>query len=108
MNLSRPYLVIPKLIDQPTWGGQYIVAAKGWAGRAGLGEAKIGQSYELFSGSNLSLLSSSEDPAFAGEFTDRDAVQVQTAPENSIPISRLPDGSSVFLIKFTQALGNSF
>jgi len=108
MNLHRPYLVIPKLIDQPTWGGQYIVATKGWIDRKGLGQAKIGQSYELFSGSNLSLLSSSEDPLFAGEFTDRDAVQVQTAPENSIPLSRLLDGSSVFLIKFTQALGNSF
>ena len=25
MNYLKPYLVIPKLIEQPTWGGSYIV-----------------------------------------------------------------------------------
>ncbi|HEX3081861.1 MAG TPA: hypothetical protein VHQ86_01265 [Candidatus Saccharimonadia bacterium] len=121
----RPYLVVPKLIDQPTWGGQYIVENKGWTHHANLANAKIGQSYELFSGSNLSLLDSSENPAFVGEFTDRDAVQMQTDLPNAISLDELIDANSAkailgaevvaargprleLLIKFTQALGNSF
>jgi hypothetical protein len=123
-DLKRPYLVIAKLIEQPTWGSSYIVEAKGWSSRGALGSAKIGQSYELFSGSNLSLLDSSEDPAFAGELTDRTSVQEQTYPEHSVPLRNLlaasPEevlgagviarrGSELNLLaKFTQALGNSF
>jgi hypothetical protein len=124
IDLKRPYLVIPKLIEQPTWGGQYIVSAKGWVRHSNLASLKIGQSYELFSGSNLSLLTSSDDPDFVGELSDRDAVQVQTALEHSLPLSALLAqsaeatlGAAVLaergpklelLIKFTQALGNSF
>lgn len=123
-KLQRPYLVIPKLIEQPTWGGQYIVTTKGWAKRDNLGELKIGQSYELFSGSNLSLLDTSDDPQFTGELADRDAVEVPTHPEGSLHLADLvaenPEavlGAEVvsergpemaLLIKYTQALGNSF
>lgn len=123
-KLQRPYLVIPKLIEQPTWGGQYIVTMKGWDKRENLGSLKIGQSYELFSGSNLSLLDSSDDPQFKGELTDRDAVEVPTRPEGSLHLADLvaedPEavlGAEVvrergpnvaLLIKYTQALGNSF
>lgn len=122
-DLSRPYLVIPKLIAQPTWGGQYIVASKGWSETA-LASIKIGQSYELFSGSNLSLLTSSDHPKFTGELTDRDAVQNQTTPDQSIALADLIQlfpaqtlGEEVIrsrgnkldlLIKYTQALGNSY
>lgn len=123
-KLQRPYLVIPKLIEQPTWGGQYIVTMKGWEKRQNLGELKIGQSYELFSGSNLSLLDSSDDPQFEGELADRDAVETPTRPEGSLHLADLvaedPEavlGADVvnergpelaLLIKYTQALGNSF
>jgi mannose-6-phosphate isomerase class I len=123
INTKRPYLVIPKLIEQPTWGGSYIVENKGWSKLEGY-DVKIGQSYELFSGSNLSLCLSSNDPMFQGELTDRDAVQEKTNPNNSISLSELvaidPEsalGKDVIdergeeirlLIKFTQALGNSF
>lgn len=123
-NVSRPYLVIPKLIEQPTWGGQYIVTKKGWEQRDNLGTYKIGQSYELFSGSNLSLLTSSTDAQFMGELTDRYAVETSTHPDNSIHLADFaasdPEhilGASVvsergpefaLLIKYTQALGNSF
>jgi mannose-6-phosphate isomerase class I len=124
LDLLRPYLVIPKLIEQPTWGGQYIVSSKGWSSHEDLVSLKIGQSYELFSGSNLSLLDSSDDPRFVGELTNRDAVAVATTPELSVPLDHLvsasPEkvlGKSVvanrgpsikLLIKYTQALGNSF
>lgn len=120
----RPYLVIPKLIEQPTWGGQYIVTAKGWGDFQNFGQLKIGQSYELFSGSNLSLADSSDDPEFMGELTDRDAVEAPTRPDGSIRLADLADknpeavlGKEVIqergpilslLIKYTQALGNSF
>jgi hypothetical protein len=123
-NLHRPYLVIPKLIEQPTWGGELIVRSKGWSHLEAISTLKIGQSYELFSGSNLSLLESTGDPQFAGELTDRDAVAVQTHPGHSIALSELvasaPEatlgrdivktraGQLNLLIKFTQALGNSF
>lgn len=122
-DFTRPYLVIPKLIEQPTWGGSYIAITKGWSDRPGL-TCKIGQSYELFSGSNLSPLTRSDDPAFSGELTDRDAVQVQTHPSNAIALSDLIAADPVatlgqahiaergnqlgLLAKFTQALGNSF
>lgn len=120
---TRPYLVIPKLVEQPTWGGHYIITSKGWESRPEFA-AKIGQSYELFSGSNFSLLTSTEDPGFTGELTDRDAVQIQTHPLGTVSLSDMlaADAEAVLgkevirsrgytfalLIKFTQALGNSF
>jgi mannose-6-phosphate isomerase class I len=123
VDFKRPYLVIPKLIEQPTWGGDYIIKSKHWDARSELSGKKIGQSYELFSGSNLSLLTSSEDADFVGELTDRDAVQIATTPAHSIALIQLIEQSpqDVFgnaraakagqfdlLIKFTQSLGNSF
>jgi mannose-6-phosphate isomerase-like protein (cupin superfamily) len=123
-DLTRPYLVIPKLIEQPTWGGQYIAKTKGWHKREPLDRLRVGQSYELYSGSNLSLLESSDDPAFKGEITDRDTVEAQTHPGHSLPLSNLLFASAEdtlgleilqargphvqLLIKYTQALGNSF
>lgn len=123
-DTARPYLVIPKLIEQPTWGGDYIIAAKKWQTHPLLGHHKIGQSYELFSGSNLSLYESSDDPNFVGELTDRDAAQFPSNVPNSVPLAALVAydaeatlGATVvagrgphinLLIKFTQALGNSF
>lgn len=119
-DITRPYLVIPKLIEQPTWGGDYIVKSKGWDE---LAQIKIGQSYELFSGSNLSLLTDSASRDFHGEITDNKAVELSTAPPDSIQLSKLVavDPTAVLgeevarknpsinlLIKYTQALGNSF
>jgi hypothetical protein len=115
----RPYLVHPKLIEQPTWGGQYIVTSKGWGDNQSLMNVKIGQSYELFSGSNLSLAASTDDASFTYELTDRDAVARATAPSNSVSLADLianqpdkvlgPGKTKVnLLIKYTQALGNSF
>jgi len=124
IDLTRPYLVVPKLIEQPTWGGTYIVTSKGWDKHKNFGSLLIGQSYELFSGSNLSLLNSSADAKFMGELTDNTAVAHPTAPAHTIPLAALieasPDetlGREVttvrgphiqLLIKYTQALGNSF
>lgn len=123
-NLTRPYLVIPKLIEQPTWGGTYIVESKGWQNRPDLTGKKIGQSYELYDKSNLSLALSSSDPEFSGEITDNKQVAVQSKREHSVPVAHLisEDAAAVLgnrivkqygmsmhlLLKYTQALGNSF
>ncbi len=123
MNM-RPYLVIPKLIEQPTWGGTYIVETKQWQGKSDLYGRKIGQSYELYDKSNLSLLSRSDDPEFAGELADAKLVSEQSVVEHSVTLSSLilenPEkvlGKRIvaafgpnmhLLLKFTQALGNSF
>lgn len=124
MDLKRPFLIIPKLINQPTWGGDYIVNTKRWQDESDLQNVKIGQSYELFDKSNLSLLLSSDDEGFKGEITNSKAVELQTKPANTLALSQLisenPEAmlgkSNVqqygpwmhLLIKFTQALGNSF
>ncbi len=120
----RPYLVIPKLIEQPTWGGTYIMEAKHWEEKPELIGKKIGQSYELYAKSNLSLAGSSLDPSFAGELADPKLVGTQTEVLNSVKLADLiaedPKGvlgadiadryenAMPLLLKFTQALGNSF
>jgi len=123
-STNRPYLVIPKLIEQPTWGGRYIVETKKWQQKDELVGKKIGQSYELYGKSNLSLALSSEDPSFSGEITDFKLVEDQSSVINSIALSSLiaQNPTSILgdkivtkcgftmplLLKFTQALGNSF
>lgn len=123
-TIIRPYLVIPKLIEQPTWGGTYIVETKHWQDKKELVGKKIGQSYELYDKSNLSLATDSRDQRFTGELENNKSVETQTVVDNSVSLARLiassPEavlgkkivekyGSSMhLLLKFTQALGNSF
>lgn len=120
----RPYLVIPKLIEQPTWGGTYIAQTKNWQDQEALRDKKIGQSYELYDKSNLSLVTDSGDPKFGGELENNKSVERQSAADHSISlahlISNMPEsvlGQNIvekygpkmpLLLKFTQALGNSF
>jgi len=94
---KKPYLIIPVLVEQPTWGGEYICKKKGWLYKQGLKNKKIGQSYEL---SNTSFLApsifSSDNPHFSPEM------------KNSLSISVFSEKRPFPLIKFTQAKGNSF
>ena len=69
---------------------------------------KIGQSYELYDKSNLSLALSSEDPTFVGEVSDNTSVKTQTSASNSISLTDVYGADMPLLLKFTQALGNSF
>lgn len=65
---NRPFLVIPKLIVQPTWGGDYLVNLKHWGEKNFLAGKKIGQSYELFGQSKLAVnITSTEDEKFIPE-----------------------------------------
>lgn len=110
---KRPYLIIPKLIEQPTWGGNYILCTKGWDSQPSLQGRKIGQSYELFGRSKLALYTNdSTHPAFVPEFGFADK------PDTTVQNNSLREGKDYLfldslikqplLIKFTQAAGNSF
>ncbi len=114
----KPYLCIPFLVEQPTWGGDYIVEYKSWNHKPGLKEKKIGQSYELYGQTKLSYSvkrSSSFDFSHEDKNTvfDTDHLPLEALIQSD-PFSML--GSRVFLkhgkqpllLKFTQALGNSF
>ncbi len=125
--MNKIYLVVSKLIDQPTWGGRYILENKGWTDKPLFSKIKIGQSYELFSEIKLRAdINSSEDPSFVGElgYAMEEKTFYNGDKSKLIPINRLIKqnpllflGKTVLakhgpqikiLIKFTQAKGNSF
>jgi mannose-6-phosphate isomerase class I len=97
--LYKPYLIFPDLIEQPTWGGNYIVNLKKLKSPA-FNNKKIGQSYELYSKSKL--LTNIKDPRspqlLAPLKKDRDYFILEEKINSPLKI----------LIKLTQALGNSF
>lgn len=120
LELDRPYLIIPRLIEQPTWGGSYIVSYKQIQDEE-LRTHKIGQSYELYGDSILSLSSSSADSQFQNDLVEYNkngrlssessyAKLQDLIDQNPSQIlgSSFPHKTMPLLIKFTQALGNSF
>jgi mannose-6-phosphate isomerase class I len=127
-SLSKIYLIVPKLIEQQTWGGKYILRVKKWLNHKSFKNLKIGQSYELFSGSKLrSDISTTEDPSFTGELGFAMDPEKIIYSGNKRNLFRLDDlireNSQKFLglkpikifgptmrllIKLTQAKGNSF
>ena len=119
-ELDRPYLIIPLFIEQPTWGGSYIVSYKQIQDEE-LRARKIGQSYELYGGSILSLSSSSADSQFQNDLVEYNKTGRLSSESNYIKLQGLidknptqilgpsfPNKTMPLLIKFTQALGNSF
>ncbi len=115
MNILRPFLILPELIEQPTWGGDYITTLKNWKHKIANPTAKIGQSHELSGKSKLTtLITSSDDSRFAPAlFEDESTIDLSslieaqpdqilgkkvTAKYNKMPL----------LIKLNQAMGNSF
>ena len=59
MLKRKPYLVVPKFIEQPTWGGNYITTLKSWENVPFLTEKKIGNTnlYQLnYDNNNTSYL----------------------------------------------------
>ena len=48
--INQPLLCLPKLVEQPTWGGRLILKLKGLDKEPGWLNKKVGQSYELFGG----------------------------------------------------------
>jgi len=97
-----PWQVQDELIEQPSWGGQYIIDLKGLADDPQWKGKKVGQSYEMAKASKLidpdggavrplSELISADPAAFLGQ-----KVVDKHGPDLSL------------LIKLTQAKGNSF
>ncbi len=118
MIIQRLYLIIPKLIEQPTWGGDYIVNYKGWRSHGDLINKKVGQSYELYGKSKLATdIIDSSDQQYGPELEllDRQSVYIgleELVRENPQKVlgPNVYDryGKMPLLIKFTQAIGNSF
>lgn len=112
--LKRPYLIFPKLVEQPTWGGTYIVEYKNWHHKGDLGGRKFGQSYELAGSSLLAEdIFDSLDDSFTGDDQAEKALSLkkliaQDPQEVLGPTIYEKYEGMPLLIKFTQALGNSF
>jgi len=125
MYSIKPYIIVPTLIEQPTWGGSYITSLKGLSGKQ-WNHKKIGQSYELFRDSHLSLknhtlhnpsvdLAQADDPGDPERFYDQDTPfsigeLIVEDPKKVLGEKVLQEhGHSVeIMIKFTQAKGNSY
>lgn len=121
----RPYIIVPNLIEQSTWGGNYIVQYKRIADPILLNK-KIGQSYELYEFSRLSMnvttkehpsleLGNPQHPKKSHRIPQQDASffisqLIKENPEHVLGKRYVKKfGSKIqTLIKFTQAKGNSY
>lgn len=115
MKLIKPYLILPKLIVQPTWGGDYIVKLKKWDSQKNLLNLKIGQSYELFSNTKVLINTiDSNSTNIVPELGVADSEKIinnlpKELRSELVSISKITNlYPKIFLIKITQALGNSF
>ncbi|HRN70479.1 MAG TPA: hypothetical protein PLS49_04805 [Candidatus Woesebacteria bacterium] len=110
--MKKPYLVIPTLIEQPTWGGDYILKIKNWQDKPALRDLKIGQSYELYGNSLLTkFITNSSDPVFSSTLTETVTLSslVEKNPEQILGKKIFKKyGNMPLLIKLNQARGNSF
>ncbi len=113
-SLKRPFLVIPRLIEQPTWGGDYILEMKGWSELPQLKGKKIGQSYELFGRSKLLLnVNDTDFNRFLPEISSADGNLMQDQDfhllegKDYITVGHIAKHMPL-LLKMNQAYGNSF
>ena len=101
-DLKAPWQVKDELIEQPSWGGQYIVDLKGlsedpqWQGK------KVGQSYEMAKASVLL------DPDGGSETALKDLIAGDAAGFLGKKVLDKFGADLSLLIKLTQAKGNSF
>jgi mannose-6-phosphate isomerase class I len=102
VTTPRLWRVQDKLIEQPSWGGRYIIDLKGLSNDTAWTGKKVGQSYELAKDSllvddaggetgSLADVIAADPPAFLGQ-----GVVMRHGPILAL------------LIKLTQAKGNSF
>lgn len=117
----QPYYIVPLLIEQPTWGGDYIAQFKSITDSEVTGQ-KIGQAYELAQESLLTTDINSHNYLYATATSINQSLQYGDSSTNPLSqlISENPKeilGERVFqkhgakmpvLIKFTQALSNSY
>ncbi len=120
---TRPFYMIPLLVEQPTWGGDYIARFKSIRDPE-VSSRKIGQSFELF-GDSFVTYTTSAAPAYAwATATDLANPQFMNRPDDIQTLQSVIDegpmailGKKVLkkhgsemkvLIKFTQAQNNSY
>ncbi len=124
VSFKKPYLVVPRLIEQPSWGGDYILKSKGLDQSDGLVGKRVGQSYEFFGQSRLVVENAEDDLAYEWGSAMSAEAQLVGNFEHTVTLPALiamnPDavlgkgivkkyGTTMpLLIKLNQALGNSW
>lgn len=102
-ELTRgPWAVQDELIEQPSWGGRYIIDLKGLSDDVQWQEKKAGQSYELAKESKLI------DPEGGAVVSLADLIARDPRAVLGQPVLDSFGQNLSLLIKLTQAKGNSF
>ena len=99
---NAPWQVKDELIEQPSWGGQYIIDLKGLSNDAQWKGKKVGQSYELAKASMLI------DPDGGKTVSLHDWIASDPAGALGQKVLDKFGSELSLLIKLTQAKGNSF
>ena len=97
-----PWQVQDELIEQPSWGGRYIIDLKGLTDDAQWQGKKVGQSYELSKAAKLI------DPADGRVHALTDLIAQDPKAVLGQPVLDTFGPDLSLLIKLTQAKGNSF
>jgi len=97
-----PWQVKDELIEQPSWGGRYIVDLKGLSDDAEWANKKVGQSYEMAKASQLL------DPDGGKAVPLSELIQRDPAGFLGPKVLDKFGSDLSLLIKLTQAKGNSF
>ncbi len=119
----QPFYLIPLLVEQPTWGGNYIARFKSITQNE-VSNKKIGQAFELYNNSSVTQKYQPQMPFAFATTTDIDHPSFFHQPEDVQTLQSVIDkdpvgflgqrsvkqyGNSMqVLIKFTQALNNSY
>lgn len=117
----KPVIIAPVLIEQSTWGGDYILEHKGLKTDS---KVKIGQSYELFEHSRVCLdtyktshhpcvyLGDPQKPEtwqqLSGDKTKTQTLEAYISQDPDAILGRKAKSKMRLLIKFNQAKGNSY
>ena len=97
-----PWQVEDHLIEQPSWGGRYIVELKGLADDPQWADKKVGQSYEMAQAANLI------DPDSGAVHPVSELIAADPAVVLGQKVVDRHGSDLSLLIKLTQAKGNSF
>ena len=101
-SLQAPWRIVDELIEQPSWGGRYIIDLKGLGGSAQWAGKKVGQSYELSRKAKLF------HPSDGSQVDLADMIGADPAGVLGSPVLAKFGSDISLLIKLTQAKGNSF
>lgn len=98
----QPWRIQDQLIEQPSWGGRYIIDLKGLSDDAAWAGKKVGQSYELAGESKVI------DPERGAPTRLKDLIAASARDVLGEGVLARFGSDLSLLIKLTQAKGNSF